>query len=54
MGFMSTSRSMEAPISYMQAGAKNVLWQLECRKQSITGFHSGADISMLSQFGGEE
>ena len=51
--FMSTSRSRATPIQYMGAEA-NVLWELEPREESDAGYHCGADISMLSQFGAEE
>ena len=35
-------------------GDDNVLWELQPREESDTAYHCGADISMLSQFGGEE
>ena len=54
--FMSTSRNMHTPIAYMDdaPGARNVLWQLQPQQQSDDAFHYGADISMLSQYAGEE
>ena len=32
----------------------NLLWQLKPRAQDDTGFHRGASIDFLSQFGGED
>ena len=52
MAFMSTSRHRSTPVSYMGPGA-NVLWELQPRVESDTGFHRGADISPVSQFSGE-
>ena len=43
----------ETPIRYMGAG-ENVLWELQPAPQSDMAFHCGADISMLSQFAGED
>lgn len=54
MAFMSTSRRRQTPIDYMQAGGGNVLWELQPQLESDVGFHYGADISMLSQFGHEQ
>lgn len=51
--FMSTSRSRLVPIEYMHSGP-NVLWELRPQPESDTGFHLGADISILSQFEGEQ
>lgn len=55
MAFLSTSRSRETPIAYMQRGASsaNVLWCLHPRSESDTAYHCGADISMLSQYADE-
>jgi hypothetical protein len=52
MAFMSTSRNRQTPIDYMGSGS-NVLWQLQPQQESDSGFHCGADISMLSQFAAE-
>ena len=41
------------PIHYMGPG-DNVLWELRTRPESDSAFHRGADISMLSQFAGED
>ena len=51
--FMSTSRNRQTPIHYMGPG-DNVLWELRTKPESDAGFHRGADISMLSQFAGED
>lgn len=53
MGFMSCSRRRLTPVEYMGDG-DNVLWKLLQSGEDDAGFHSGADISMLSQFAGEE
>ena len=50
--FMSTSRARATPIAYMGAGP-NVLWALQPRTESDAAYHTGADISLLSQFGRE-
>eukprot|EP00747_Dinoflagellata_sp_TGD_P158627 gnl/TRDRNA2_/TRDRNA2_177828_c0_seq5.p1 gnl/TRDRNA2_/TRDRNA2_177828_c0~~gnl/TRDRNA2_/TRDRNA2_177828_c0_seq5.p1 ORF type:complete len:125 (-),score=11.00 gnl/TRDRNA2_/TRDRNA2_177828_c0_seq5:103-477(-) len=50
---MSTSRQRQTPINYMGSDS-NVLWELEPGKQSDVAFHRGADISMLSQYAGEQ
>ena len=52
--FMSTSRNQQTPIDYMGDDDANVLWRLQPQAQSDAGYHVGADISMLSQFAGEE
>jgi len=51
-GFMSTSKNMTAPLKYMEKGA-NVLWNLKPGPETDDGYHCGADIAMLSQFGAE-
>ena len=51
---MSTSRNRQTPVEYMQSEGRNVLWELYPQLESDTGFHRGADISLLSQFTGEE
>ena len=53
MGFMSTSRNQSTPVHYM-GGSKNVLWKLQSQTESDTGFHCGADLSILSQFASED
>jgi len=54
MAFMSTSRNQQTPIDYMGGGNHNVLWKLETRQESDTGFHRGANIEMLSQYAAEQ
>eukprot|EP00322_Chrysochromulina_rotalis_P013764 CAMPEP_0115837498 /NCGR_PEP_ID=MMETSP0287-20121206/5250_1 /TAXON_ID=412157 /ORGANISM="Chrysochromulina rotalis, Strain UIO044" /LENGTH=718 /DNA_ID=CAMNT_0003291007 /DNA_START=17 /DNA_END=2173 /DNA_ORIENTATION=+ len=54
LGFMSTSRNRRTPIHYMAEGTPNVLWALRPKPQSDGAYHHGADISMLSQFAGED
>ena len=51
--FMSTSRQVETPIDYMDPAGENLLWKLQTNEPDDSGFHFGADISMLSQFAGE-
>ena len=38
----------------MAAGQKNVLWRMHAKLDTDAAFHRGADISMLSQFAGED
>ena len=51
--FMSTSRNRTTPMMYMDEHGPNVLWSLRPSCEGDTGFHHGADISLLSQFAGE-
>ena len=37
----------------MHAGSPSLLWQIETAAEDPTGFHCGADVSMLSQFSHE-
>jgi len=53
MAFMSTSRQRQTPIDYMGRGS-NVLWELKPQAETDAAYHRGADISMLSQFAGEQ
>lgn len=53
MAFMSTSRNRQTPIDYMSTSGENVLWALRAQPESDSGYHSGADIGMLSQFAAE-
>lgn len=53
MAFMSTSKNKNTPIHYMGKGS-NVLWQLHAQGETDDAFHRGADISMFSQFAGED
>ena len=52
--FMSTSLAEKTPIHYMSANSSNVLWELETSGEDESGFHCGADVSMISQFAGEQ
>ena len=54
LAFMSTSRNRQTPVEYMQSEGRNVLWELYPQLESDTGFHRGADISLLSQFAHED
>lgn len=54
MGFTSTSRNRQTPLSYMGSGETNILWQLHPQLESDVGYHYGADITLLSQFAREE
>ena len=54
MGFMSCSKRRHTPIEYMGAEGENVLWTILQSGEDDEGFHSGADISILSQFAAEE
>jgi hypothetical protein len=48
--FMSASMKSEVCEEYMTSSDSNVLWAIECRAEDEEGFHSGADVSMVSQF----
>jgi hypothetical protein len=52
-GFMSTSRSKAICVNFMSKTQPNVLWELACRDED-EAYHNGADISLLSQFPGEQ
>ena len=54
MAFLSTSRGRETPIDYMGSDCDNVLWAIQPSRETDTGFHYGADVSMLSQFSSEQ
>ena len=50
-GFMSTSLDRLVSEGFLGgAGARNVLWKIECSPETDDGFHSAADVSALSQF----
>ena len=51
---MSTSKRVETPQRYMHIGGSNVMWELLTSAEDEQGFHSGADVSMLSQFSHEQ
>jgi hypothetical protein len=48
--FMSTSLDVAVCKEYMRKTEPNVLWEIECSAETAEGFHSGADVSLLSQF----
>jgi hypothetical protein len=48
--FMSTSDNQEVCKHYMDTKQHNVLWEIRCESETAEGFHSGADVSMLSQY----
>ena len=50
---MSTSEDQAVCQGYMSRTQKNVLFEIQCAEESAEGFHSGADVSMLSQFPAE-
>ena len=53
-GFMSTSLDRLVSEGFLGgAGARNVLWKIECSPETDDGFHSAADVSALSQFPAE-
>ena len=53
---MSTSLDAAVCKEYMdkRKGASNVLWEIQCRGETAEGFHSGADVSLLSQYPQEQ
>jgi hypothetical protein len=48
-GFSSTSLDRIVSESFLGTAA-GVLWKIECSDESEEGFHSAADVSLLSQF----
>jgi hypothetical protein len=53
MGFMSTSRKRHIPLRYMGKGS-NVLLCLRPNLETDEAYHSGAAISIISQFAAED
>jgi hypothetical protein len=55
-GFMSTSPDRVLSESYLGSGGYGVcvLWEVECGPETDDGYHSGADVGLLSQFPGEQ
>ena len=47
---MSTSLNAEVCKQFMDKTQPNVLWEVRCGPETSEGFHSGADVSLLSQF----
>ena len=52
-GFMSTSLHRAVSEGFLGTGVC-VLWEIECSPETDDGFHSGADVSLLSQYPGEK
>jgi hypothetical protein len=48
--FMSTSRQRDVCIESMDTHGHNLLWEFRCTQENTVGFHSGADVSMISQY----
>jgi hypothetical protein len=53
-GFMSTSLDRIVSEGFLGSGGVCVLWEIECGPETDDGFHSAADVSLLSQFPGEK
>jgi hypothetical protein len=53
-GFMSTSLDRVVSEGFVGSGGVCVLWEIECGAETGDGFHSGADVSFLSQYPGEK
>jgi hypothetical protein len=49
-GFMSTSPDKEMSVSFLGQKSHNVLWELQCSPEDSAGYHSAADVQILSQF----
>ena len=54
LSFMSASRDRERTTQYMQEDGENLQWEIWPEEENDTGFHCGADVSILSQFAHEE
>ena len=52
--FMSTSTDALVCQQFMDTEQRNVLWEVKCTAETSTGFHSGADVSALSQYAQEQ
>ena len=54
-GFMSTSFDRAVSEGFLgSGGGVCVLWEIECGAETDDGFHSAADVSLLSQYPGEK
>lgn len=53
-GFMSTSLDRVVSEGFLGSGGVCVLWEIECGAETDDGFHSAADVSLLSQYPGEK
>ena len=51
--FMSTSTDINVSLDYMGENGVGVLWEIECQPEDDVGFHSAADIAVVSQFPAE-
>jgi hypothetical protein len=51
-GFMSTSINEEVCKSFLSPTQPNVLWEIRCSAEDNVGFHSAADVSLVSQHPG--
>ena len=54
MALMSTSSDDNVCKHFMDVKQLNLLWEIKCSAESSTGFHSGADVSAVSQYAGEK
>ena len=52
-GFMSTSLDLAVSESFLPESGKCVMWEIECSPETDEGFHSAADVSVLSQYPAE-
>ena len=51
---MSTSTDVNVCQEFMATEQSNVLWEVKCGAETATGLHSGADVSLVSQFAQEQ
>jgi hypothetical protein len=49
-GFMSTSAGKGISVSFLGRKTPNLLWELQCGPEDPMGFHSAADVTVLSQY----
>jgi hypothetical protein len=48
--YMSTSLKRDVCTQFMDTNGENLLWEIQCTGEDAEGYHSGADVSMLSQW----
>ena len=53
-GFMSTSLDRVVSEGFLGNSGKCVLWRIVCSEETDEGFHSAADVSLLSQYPAEK
>jgi hypothetical protein len=53
-GFMSTSINEDVCKSFLSPTQPNVLWEIRCSAEDNVGFHSAADVSLVSQHPGRK